>query len=118
MEDTVKTLQEQVHALSTSSLSSAAGGIQRQEDKDHIRMLEAQVQIFTEDFEQERKDRERAQAKCAELEQELELVKRQVQRLFCKQIEKKKECVSPACADRPCFTPLVVSTVGVGWVLK
>ena len=41
-------------------------------------MLEAQVQIFTEDFEQERKDRERAQAKCAELEQELELVKRQV----------------------------------------
>lgn len=64
--------------MSATTSSASAGGLQRQEDKDHIRMLEAQVQIFTEDFEQERKDRERAQAKCAELEQELDLVKRQV----------------------------------------
>ena len=78
MEDTIKTMQEQIQALSASSMTSTTGGMQRQEDKDHIRMLEAQVQIFTEDFEQERKDRERAQAKCAELEQELDLVKRQV----------------------------------------
>ena len=82
LEDVIKTLQDQIQALSTSSLSSTGGGLQRQEDKDHIRMLEAQVQIFTEDFEQERKDRERAQAKCAELEQELELVKRQVRAMF------------------------------------
>ena len=120
MEDTVKTLQEHVHALSTSSLSSAAGGMQRQEDKDHIRMLEAQVQIFTEDFEQERKDRERAQAKCAELEQELELVKRQVQRLLCKQIEKKKACMYRPLKPTIPVSPNSVSAPvgGGGWVLK
>ena len=77
LEDAVQTLQGQLQQARSSPASLPAAG-QRPEDRDHIRMLEAQVQIFTEDFEQERKDRERAQSKCAELEQELELVKRQV----------------------------------------
>ncbi len=81
LEDAVAAQLQQIQHLSTTSTSPTAGS--QQEDKDHIRMLEAQVQIFTEDFEQERKDRERAQAKCAELQQEMELVKRQVSQLFC-----------------------------------
>lgn len=54
-------------------------GSQRPEDRDHIRMLEAQVQIFTEDFQHERKDRERVQSRCTELESELNRVKRQLE---------------------------------------
>ncbi len=77
LEDVMQALRAELQQARASPASLPAMG-QRPEDRDHIRMLEAQVQIFTEDFEQERKDRERAQSKCAELEQELELVKRQV----------------------------------------
>jgi centrosomal protein CEP55 len=49
------------------------------EDQDRIHMLEAQVQICTEDFESERRDRERAQARINEMENEMDLIKRQLE---------------------------------------
>jgi len=51
----------------------------RQVDEEHVQMLEQQIQICTEDFQQERGDREKAQAKVAELETEVDLLKRQLE---------------------------------------
>lgn len=67
----IQTLKGQVVQVQT------AGGSTRQ-DAERIQVLEHQVQLCTEDFESERHDRERAQAKIEELEQELKIVRRQV----------------------------------------
>lgn len=51
---------------------------QRPEDRDRIEILEAQVQICTEDFESERRDRARAQQRIDELMQDMTILQRQV----------------------------------------
>lgn len=55
-------------------------------DKDTIAVLEQQVEILTEDFRSERSDRERAQSRIAELQQELNVVKRQLQQYQTEQM--------------------------------
>lgn len=47
-------------------------------DRDHIQMLQQQVQVFKEDFESERKDREAAQQRISDLENELQITRTQV----------------------------------------
>jgi len=51
---------------------------QSRADKEHMEMLEAQLGFYREDFESERRDRERAQCKLAEVEQKLSLAQRQL----------------------------------------
>ena len=51
---------------------------QRPEDRERIELLENQVQVFSEDFDQERRDRERAQSRIAELEMEVRLLHQQL----------------------------------------
>jgi len=75
--DQERKLQE-MEAQLQAALARGPHG-QRPEDRDRIHMLEAQVQICTEDFESERQDRERAQKRIADLEQELSLHKRQLE---------------------------------------
>ncbi|XP_013419254.1 TNFAIP3-interacting protein 1 [Lingula anatina] len=62
----IKELETQVERQSPPSSPTTAG---------HLR---TQIQICTEDFEAERKDRERAQARIRDLEEEIELLKRQL----------------------------------------
>ena len=50
-------------------------------DNTQIVHLEAQLKVYQEDFECERRDREAAQTKISELENELSLVTRQVRRV-------------------------------------
>ncbi len=73
----VETLSAQVAAAPQYSARPGAG--QCQEDQDRIHLLETQIQICTEDFQQERHDRENAQSHIVELEQEMDLIKRQLE---------------------------------------
>ncbi len=59
-------------------LEVVAKGLEYKIQSKRIQMLEHQIQLCTEDFESERRDRERAQSKIEELEQELRIVHRQV----------------------------------------
>ncbi|XP_013399655.1 TNFAIP3-interacting protein 1-like [Lingula anatina] len=62
----IKELETQVERQSPPSSPTTAG------------LLRTKIQICTEDFEAERKDRERAQARIRDLEEEIELLKRQL----------------------------------------
>ena len=53
-----------------------------------VRVLQAQVQICTEDFESERRDRERAQSKVTRLEAEISKYKKEVDYTMSIGIEK------------------------------
>lgn len=78
----VEDLQQQITA--PSSFESALNVPRRdnatecREHRERIHMLEEQVKICTEDFQCERRDRERAQTRISELEEELTLAKTQV----------------------------------------
>ena len=78
----ITTLKQQVQALADANVQQATPCNHETE----IVHLEAQLKVYREDFECERRDREAAQSKILELENELSLVKRQV----CKVIEKLK----------------------------
>lgn len=69
----------------------ATGGAGSRQDAERIQMLEHQVQLCTEDFESERHDRERAQTKIEELEQELRIVRRQLDQFQGRQMEEMAE---------------------------
>jgi len=72
--DTVSSLRQQVQALADANISQAAPC----SHDTQIVHMEAQLKVYQEDFESERRDRELAQTKISELENELSLVKRQV----------------------------------------
>ena len=80
-DQTIAALQSQVESLK-SSASQRQGPTSSREDKEIIDMLKAQIQICTEDFQSERRDRERAHQKLSEVERELALTKRQVRLKF------------------------------------
>ena len=53
-----------------------------QEERERVHALENQVQVFSEDFRQERKDRETAQARATRLEEDNQLLRQQVSNNF------------------------------------
>ena len=69
-------LQSQLESLSANQRLGPTSS--SREDKETIDMLKAQIQICTEDFQSERRDRERAHQRLSEVERELTLTKRQV----------------------------------------
>ena len=79
-DNVVKGLQERL------TQTQATGGNNNQ-DAERLQMLEHQVQLCTEDFESERHDRERAQARVEELEQELRIVRRQLEQFQGRQMD-------------------------------
>ncbi|XP_036407448.1 TNFAIP3-interacting protein 2-like [Megalops cyprinoides] len=63
----------------------------RRKDKEHIQMLEQQVLIYVDDFKSERSDRERAQSKIQDLEEEVLRLKLQLR------TQDAKDAAGPVC---------------------
>jgi len=66
-------------ARATEAQQHVQRTVQSPADREHIEMLQAQLVFYKEDFESERRDRERAQSRLADVEQKLSLAQRQLQ---------------------------------------
>ena len=71
----VHQLQEAVNKL---EMRFSKGSPLSTEERERVAVMESQLQVFREDFQNERKDRERAQTHITELEHENELLQQQV----------------------------------------
>jgi len=71
---------DEVQRLKCELEMALENGLTCRSDTEIMEALKAQIQICTEDFESERKDREKAQNKIAHLQSELETVKSEVNR--------------------------------------
>ncbi|KAL3862979.1 hypothetical protein ACJMK2_004835 [Sinanodonta woodiana] len=69
-------MSEEIEALKTKQISSVSKSHQ-----ETISALKAQIQICTEDFESERRDREKAQSKIAQFEADIEQLRRENEQL-------------------------------------
>ncbi|XP_023930066.1 TNFAIP3-interacting protein 2-like isoform X2 [Lingula anatina] len=74
LRETVQALTARVDELEHQAQYSRAS-----QSGDDVDILKTQIQIFKDDFEQERRDRETAQGKVHELEDELRIVKQQLE---------------------------------------
>ena len=71
-------LQSQEMEKLRGELDNSQQGSRLSSNAEIIEALKAQIQICTEDFESERKDREKAQARISQLEVDLEQIRREV----------------------------------------
>ena len=74
----ITSLKQQVQALADANVQQTAP-CNHETQTVH---LEAQLKVYQEDFECERRDREAAQSNISELENELSFVKRQVRKVI------------------------------------
>jgi hypothetical protein len=84
-------LEQQVHDYQDRLIQAEITLKQKQElrsvDPEQVVMLQAQLVFYKEDFETERKDRERAQARLADSEQQLAMARRQLQQYERQQMQ-------------------------------
>ena len=76
----IRDLQKALHQYRTGAHPQPQAHKQQSqsEDSDQIELLKNQVQVFSEDFQHERKDRERAQERIVNLEEQVELLSQQL----------------------------------------